>query len=364
MIVLQLPIVTERWKGEKMITISLCMIVKNEERVLERCLDSIKELMDEIIIVDTGSTDRTKEIAKRYTEKVYDLEWRDDFSEARNYSFSKASMEYIYVADADEVLDEENRKRFWQLKEALLPEIDIVQMYYCNQLQYNTTYNFDKEYRPKLYKRIREFRWHDPVHESVCLEPVVFDSDISILHLPEENHGPRDFSVFQKIWKRGEAFNKKMLQMYARELFITGEEKDFIEAKGVFQEIFKDAGRDLEEIKVASLVLAKSYHIENQVSDFFKYIMKDMVTEPSSEGCYELGVFYMEHQDYEEACNWFINAMEGSEAGLNILYQKEFPLGKLLDCYEILEKDAIESDNHQLAEQYQNARKNLLKQSK
>lgn len=343
-----------------MITISLCMIVKNEERVLARCLDSIKELMDEIIIVDTGSTDKTKEIAQNYTGKVYDFVWKDDFSEARNYSFSKATMEYIYVADADEMLDEENRKRFYQLKKVLLPEIDIVQMYYCNQLKYNTTYNFDKEYRPKLYKRIREFRWHDPIHESVRLEPVVFDSDIAILHLPEENHGSRDFSIFQKIWKRGEVFNKKMFQMYARELFITGEAKDFVEAKGVFHEIFKEENRDLEEIKVASLVLARGYHIENRISDFFKYIMKDMVTEPSSEGCYELGIFYMEQKDYEEACNWFINAIEGSEANLNILYQKELPLARLMDCYKILEKNAIETGNYNLVEQYKIVKENLL----
>ena len=73
-----------------MITISLCMIVKNEERVLSRCLDSIKDLVEEIIIVDTGSDDRTKEIAGRYTDKVYDFPWNDNFAEARNFSFSKA----------------------------------------------------------------------------------------------------------------------------------------------------------------------------------------------------------------------------------------------------------------------------------
>ena len=70
-----------------MVTFSLCMIVKNEERVLERCLNSIADLMDEIIIVDTGSTDRTKEIASNYTDKIYDFEWVNDFSKARNFSF-------------------------------------------------------------------------------------------------------------------------------------------------------------------------------------------------------------------------------------------------------------------------------------
>ncbi len=66
----------------KRITISLCMIVKNEERVLARCLDSVADLMDEIIVVDTGSTDRTKEIASRYTDLIYDFVWTDDFSAA------------------------------------------------------------------------------------------------------------------------------------------------------------------------------------------------------------------------------------------------------------------------------------------
>ena len=113
-----------------MITISLCMIVKNEERVLKRCLDSVRDLVDEIIIVDTGSTDATKRIAAGYTDKIYDLTWNDDFSAARNFAFSKATKEYIYSADADEVLSEENRRRFRLLKETLLPEIEIVQMKY------------------------------------------------------------------------------------------------------------------------------------------------------------------------------------------------------------------------------------------
>ena len=85
--------------------ISLCMIVKDEEQHLENCLNSIKELADEIIIVDTGSKDKTKEIAGKFTNKVYDFKWNDDFSEARNFSLSKATKDWILVLDADENRD-------------------------------------------------------------------------------------------------------------------------------------------------------------------------------------------------------------------------------------------------------------------
>ncbi len=95
-----------------MITISLCMIVKNEEKVLARCLESVKDIVDEIIIVDTGSTDKTKEIAYRYTQNVYDFEWIHDFSAARNYSFSKATKDYQMWLDADDIITEENRKKY------------------------------------------------------------------------------------------------------------------------------------------------------------------------------------------------------------------------------------------------------------
>ena len=183
-----------------MATISLCMIVKNESAVLARCLDSIADLMDEIIIVDTGSTDNTKEIAAQYTSRIYDFKWTSDFSAARNFSFSKATMEYIYTADADEILDDANRERFLRLKGALLPEIEIVQMKYVTQGTFDTVLNAKKEYRPKLFRRLRTFTWIDPIHETVRLTPVTFDSDVEILHCPQSLHSKRDFSIFIKAF--------------------------------------------------------------------------------------------------------------------------------------------------------------------
>ena len=94
-----------------MITISLCMIVKNEEDTLARCLDTVQDIVDEINIVDTGSTDRTKEIAKKYTSRIFDYPWNDSFSDARNESFKHATKDYILYLDADDVLLEPDRKK-------------------------------------------------------------------------------------------------------------------------------------------------------------------------------------------------------------------------------------------------------------
>jgi len=96
-------------------TISLCMIAKNEESNLADCLNSAKGIADEIIIVDTGSTDRTKEIAKKFSAKIYDFKWMDDFSAARNESLKHAAKDWVLVLDADEALDEEGKKAIREL---------------------------------------------------------------------------------------------------------------------------------------------------------------------------------------------------------------------------------------------------------
>ena len=104
--------------------ISLCMIVRNEEAVLGRCLDSVADLVDEIILVDTGSTDNTKAVAAEYAAKIYDFPWCDDFSAARNYAVSQAVGDYWLWLDADDVIEGENHEKLRKILEA--PEADMV----------------------------------------------------------------------------------------------------------------------------------------------------------------------------------------------------------------------------------------------
>lgn len=92
-------------------SLSLCMIVKNEENTLSRCLESVKDIVDEIILVDTGSTDSTVEIAESYGAKIFFYKWDNSFANARNYSLSKASKDWILIMDADDELVKEDKDK-------------------------------------------------------------------------------------------------------------------------------------------------------------------------------------------------------------------------------------------------------------
>jgi glycosyltransferase involved in cell wall biosynthesis len=329
------------------------MIVKNEEVVLERCLNSLKAIADEIIIIDTGSTDRTKEIASRYTDKIYDYVWQDDFAHARNYSFSKATMDYIYTADADEIIDQINIERFNKLKKAMLSEVEIVQMKYTNQLHYGTTYNYEIEYRPKLFKRLREFIWINPIHETVITEPVIFNSDVEIIHMPEKCHANRDFSHILKLIENGVELSKKLYVMYAKELFIAGEDEDFLDARQYFEYSIENEIRSEDELKVAQCVLTKCGRLSGDVNLILKNSLKNFaVGKASAEVCYELGEYFYQNEDYNEAEIWFYNAAFETECELNIHYTGDYPLRRLVDIYHIAGDEVQEKQYSKLLDEW------------
>jgi glycosyltransferase involved in cell wall biosynthesis len=99
--------------------VSLTMIVKNEQENISACLESVRDLFDEIVVVDTGSTDRTKEIAREFGAKVFDFEWVDDFAAARNEALARATGDYAFWLDADDVVDPDQREKLQALFDGL-----------------------------------------------------------------------------------------------------------------------------------------------------------------------------------------------------------------------------------------------------
>ncbi len=301
-----------------MITISLCMIVKNESSVLARCLDSISDLCDEIIIVDTGSTDNTKEIARRYTDRIYDFKWIDDFSAARNFSFEKASCDYIYCADADEYLDSENRRQLALLKEYMDPGIEIVQMMY-NTISEDTVLNTACEYRPKLFKRLRTFTWINPVHETVRTLPVVFDSDIVITHAPQSNHAARDISIFEKTIASEGSLSEDQAKMYCTELYKSNDISLLGNAKNNLYDIALD-------FTPAAAALAKYYELSNDLIALNK-LLHDLTAVENvipSEVYYSLG-------ELTGSLDYYLAAYEHAKPIVEIRCAGDYALARIID---------------------------------
>ena len=311
-----------------MVSISVCMIVKNEEAVLGRCLDSLRGIADEIVIVDTGSTDRTKEIAASYTNKIYDFTWIHDFSAARNFAFSKAACDYIYSADADEVLEEIDRRKFLQLKQVLLPEIEIVEMIYVNPEDCNMVYNYTREPRPKLFKRLREFRWIDPIHETVALHPLVYSSDIEIQHRPQELHSGRDFAALIRELTKTGRLSERLYSMYAKELFISGEESDFATAVPWFEKRLEQPELSPDARAEAVCVLAKGMALQKNYEGLLSFALTELVTAAvlPAELLFLLGEYYEVSGRTEEAVLWYKKAALEAECYVCISYGGEAAL--------------------------------------
>ena len=152
-------------------TITLCMIVKNEVDCLSRCLNSVEGIVDEIVVVDTGSTDKTIEVCRHHGIKAYSYEWKDDFAEARNYALSLATGDWIFYLDADEELDKDAEKG--KILEMLAcTKADFVSLpvlnYYGNGMPINDK-NVYLFFQPRLFRNHLGIIFKNRIHEELII---------------------------------------------------------------------------------------------------------------------------------------------------------------------------------------------------
>lgn len=287
-----------------MITISLCMIVKNEEKTLPRCLESVGEVADEIIIMDTGSTDATKEIASRFTNKIYDFAWIDDFSAARNAAFDRATQEYVLWLDADDILRPEDREKFLTLKRTLAPDVDAVMMLYNTGFDVNGEVTFSY-YRERLSRRDKGFRWVEPVHEYLQISGKIINSDISITHGKElgGQRTGRNLKIYENRLARGEALSPRGMYYYARELKDNQRYEDSARQFGAFLD--SRLGW-VEDNITACGDQAGCYHMlgepEKELASLFRSFS---FATPRGEICCRIGYYFKDKNHWQEALFWF-----------------------------------------------------------
>lgn len=323
-----------------MAKISLCMIVRDEKDTLERCLKSIVDCVDEIIIVDTGSVDKTKEIAEKFTDKIYDFQWIDDFSAARNFAFSKGTGDYLMWMDADDVFPEKEKQNFLNLKADLDKNpCDMVMMLYDA--------GFDEEgkaafsyYRERLLRNCSQAKWVGCVHEVVVPFGDVRYEEIHFEHRKEKaEYSERNLMIYEKMLEQGRKFDAREWFYYGRELYYHGK---YEKAAKVFQGFLADPNGWLENKLEASRFLSYSLAAAGKPEEAFDALLQGLkLAPPTGEHCCDIGKYFYGKEQWEQAIFWYENALRAERRTEQGAFVQEecygyLPCIQLCVCYDRL----------------------------
>jgi glycosyltransferase involved in cell wall biosynthesis len=342
------------------------MIVKNEERTLERCLQSVAGIPDEIVIVDTGSEDHTKVIASKFTSRVLDFDWIDDFSAARNHAFAQAAKDYILWLDADDVLLAEDRTKLLRLKNTLNPSVDAVSMVYHYSFDESNNVT-ESNRRFRLVRRSKNFVWSGLVHEELVSDDAdytYFDSDIVVTHRKpagQPSSSWRNLLIYEKHLKEGRNLTPVDLCHYARELEVTGQ---FDKAIPYFIQFLEwnaadeQAYRDLRLFALHKL--ARCYYMTGDSDGEWRCTLKSLELDiPRPEFSCRFGERFLKENRFHEAIFWYELALQRPAGRAtrdwgvqNHPFKTWLPHKQLALCYYQIGDYKRSLQHNQLARQY------------
>ncbi|WP_251509540.1 glycosyltransferase [Paenibacillus polysaccharolyticus] len=295
-------------------SVSLCMIVKNEQLYLERCLESAKHLVNEIIIVDTGSSDRTIDIAKKYTNNIYSYDWVNDFSAARNFAIEQAKSDYILIMDADEYFEANV-----DLQEDLKKDYDYYVFNINNHMKFNRSF---------IHTAVRLFRNHIGLKYENRLH-----EHLNILENNSKYSGVISASTIQHVGYMDEEIleekkhkrNLPLMKLEVQEnptaynLYNMGKTyfgmNDFKKAVPYFQKSYSLA-KDKAYIPELLTKLAFALHETGQFDDAVAILVDATKIFPSeTEMKYIQGVIYARHGYFKDAETCFHQCVELGDQG-------------------------------------------------
>lgn len=344
-----LPKALFNWK--RPVSISLCMIVKNEEQTLERCLSSVRDVVDEIVIVDTGSTDKTKEVAAKFADRIADFEWVNDFAKARNFAFRLATKEFILWLDADDVLLPEDAEKLRTLAASLPWDTESVSMHYhLRKDEYGNVASSLR--RNRLVRRSRNFRWVGAVHEYLEVYGKILYADIAVTHDRVHTDSSRNLNIYERRLEAGEVFSPRDLYYFANEL---ADHKQWERAHAKYEEFLR-LGEGWVEDNISACgrasdclqQLGRIREAKQMALQAFSY------ANPRAEGCCRLGFLHMSEQDYAGAVIWYKLATELSKpANTGAILQHAcwtwLPHLQLCVCYDRLGERELAKRHNEIA---------------
>lgn len=366
-------------------TISLCMVVKDEESYIEGCIKSVLPIVDEIIVVDTGSADGTIEIAKRYGAKIFHHKWQDSFSAARNVYIKHAVMDWLFVLDADERVDSENLLKIDDLTsdDDNFTGFSFILRNYTNDSTtlgwspsevHNPYRNDFSGWYPtrsiRLFRNRKDIYYSRTVHESVResinkIDGRMLNLDVPIHHIGDRR-GKENKSVKMEMYER---LGRRQIQL----------EQEDAQAYFELGRIYRERG----EYELAGKMLQKANEIdegypqihnelgtvylkEERFDDAMTAFRKAILLDPSfADAYYNLGNLYERLCEYEKAAEYYRKAIETNPQfanaynNLGLVLDERGKINEAIDAY----LKAIEI-NPTLALSYNNLGISLLKISR
>ena len=285
-------------------TVSLCMIVRDEEALLGRCLASVRDGVDEIVVVDTGSRDRTKQIAADYGARVLDFPWRDDFSAARNFAFSQGSMDYLLWLDADDLVPERTAAALRTLADG---RADLVMLPYRAGFDGGGRCTF-WYWRERLVRRTAGFCWQGAVHECIVPAGRVVRADFPVEHRPgEKPRSDRNLRILQRQLAETGTLPPRERYYYGRELLEAGRCEEAAAQLTLFLE---GDGRPADKAEACRLLAGCQDVPERRLA----VLLRGLDYGPPEPGlCCDLGRQYLEDGNPATAEFWFRTAMTRPE---------------------------------------------------
>ena len=318
---------------QKPLLISQCMIVKNEEKNIERALSWAKPIVFEQIVVDTGSTDKTVEIAESMGAKVYHFEWINDFSAAKNYAIDQAKGDWIAFLDADEYFTDEDTIKLVNVLTAIESDPRLSKM---KTAVHCSVVNIDDEGKPflvliqqRIFRNTPEIRYAGSIHEGLTLpEPSFNAPDLSIMHTgytkeayADTGKATRNISMIEaELSKRPDDATLKCY--LADSLRVAGSPEDISKAELLYREALSSGTKMLEALEQGAYnyLISRYYDDEEKAEETLEFCRKAYEKFPENpDFCYYYGRKLHFSNDYKEAWEKFTECetlLQGRSVGL------------------------------------------------
>ena len=324
------------------------MIVRDEEQTLARCLNCIKSFADEIIIVDTGSTDGTVGIARAFTDGVYRFEWQDDFAAARNFSFSKAHGDFVMWLDADDVITSENAEKILAIKER--DDFDVAFLRYAAAFDGDRpTFVYERE---RIVRRSLNLQWEGEVHEALTPCGRIIHSDACVYHKKvKKADGARNLNIYRKLISGGKKLSPRQKFYYGRELFFNGL---YAECIAVLSDFLCGDGWVENKIE-ACRTLYFALKLSGRQGEAVRALVYAFTLDrPRARDCCELAALFEQKNDVRSAIFWYSCALSAGDDVIGggfteVDYLAYIPAIRLCVLYAELGEDEIAENYNEIA---------------